>query len=111
MKKLDQKTIDLIQKELESIPEKYHKNFNSNHEGYAVLLEEVRELENVVFFGEKSLSKDGIENKTISMVREEYPDIHAGNIWEHKDKALKMRIREEAVQIAAMACRIIQELT
>lgn len=111
MKILEQKTVDMIRKELASIPEKYQKNFNSTHEGYAVLLEEVRELENVVFFGEKSLSKDGIENKTITMVREEFPEINAGNIWEHKDKAHKMRLREEATQIAAMAVRIIQELT
>jgi hypothetical protein len=72
----------LIDSELKSIPEKYQKDFNSNHEGYAVLLEEVRELENEVFFGEK---KNGDNHKN--------------------------RLRQEAVQIAAMAVRFIQELT
>ncbi|MFD2961343.1 MULTISPECIES: hypothetical protein [Olivibacter] len=82
MKYLHLRTVELIDLELKSIPEKYHKDFNSAHEGYAVLLEEVRELENEVFFGEK---RNG-ENH-------------------------KQRLREEAVQIAAMAARIIQELT
>lgn len=82
MKQLNIKTSKLIDLELRSIPEKYHRNFSSVHEGYAVLLEEVRELENEVFFGEK---KNG--------------DNH------------KQRLREEAIQVAAMAVRIIQELT
>ena len=82
MKYLKLSTVELIDYELKSIPEKYQKDFNSTHEGYAVLLEEVRELENEVFFGEK---KNGVNHK--------------------------MRLRQEAVQVAAMAVRIIQELT
>lgn len=82
MIKLEMRTIEMIEKEILSIPEKYQQPFNSKHEGYAVLLEEVRELENEIFFGEK---KD--------------------------ESGHKQRIREEAVQVAAMACRIIQELT
>ncbi len=96
---LKQETADLIKAEMESIPEKYWKPFNSTHEGYAVLLEEVREIEHVVFFGEKEA-----KNKVKHDLNPEY----------RKNKAIeihKSRLREEAVQIAAMACRIIQELT
>lgn len=77
-------TADLIRKEMESIPEKYQKPFNSLHEGLAVLREEYVELEDEIFFGEKRTE----------------------TIKRHKE-----RVREEAVQVAAMACRIIQELT
>jgi hypothetical protein len=87
---LEPETIDLIKKELESIPEKFHKPFNSKHEGYGVLLEEVRELEQEVFFGEK---------------------VARNNNSLDPGKHHKQRIREEAVQVAAMAIRIIQELT
>ena len=90
MIKLDQKTIDEIKNEMDSIPLEYHKPFNSTHEGIAVLLEEYRELENEIFFGEKIAKKEDILN---------YKNIH------------KDRIRKEAIQVAAMACRIIQELT
>ena len=82
---LDQKTAEAIRIEMESIPEKYQKPFNSTHEGLGVLREEYIELENEIFFGEK---KGWLNNKN------------------HKD-----RIREEAIQVAAMAARIIQELT
>jgi hypothetical protein len=83
MKKAEQSTIDLIQKELSLIPEKYQKNLNSGHEGFAILLEEIDELKQEIFWGEKGITES--ENKK--------------------------RIREEAVQVAAMAIRIIQELT
>ncbi len=92
MKTLQPETKELIQDELESIPKEYHKNFNSVHEGYAVLLEEVRELESEVFFGRKK-AQDGRGRSEFS------------------DKVWKKNIREEAVQVAAMAVRIIQELT
>jgi len=85
-----QSTIDLLKEEINSIPKEYHKPFNSKHEGYAVLLEEVRELEHVVFFGEKEAKQKFLSD---------YQAIH------------KQRLKEEAVQVAAMAIRIIQELT
>lgn len=72
----------LIGAELTRIPEGYRRPFNSAHEGFAVLYEEVLELQNVVFWGEKSFGS------------EEY----------------KKRLRAEAVQVAAMAVRMIQEL-
>jgi hypothetical protein len=81
--KLEAETVDLIQKEIDSIPEKFQTKLNSNHEGFGVLYEEVLELQQELFWGEKNL----------------------------KEKEHKERIREEAVQVAAMAIRIIQELT
>lgn len=82
MIRLEEKTAKLIDQELRSIPEKYQKNFNSVHEGYAVLLEEVEELKQEAFWGEKGGDKE---------------------VWKEKLKA-------EAVQVAAMAVRFIQEL-
>lgn len=93
---LKQETADLIRKEMESIPEKYQKPFNSPHEGLGVLREEYIELENEIFFGEKK-AKDHPYTK-------EPGAIAADLIWKEK-------IRREAVQVAAMACRIIQEIT
>jgi len=68
------------------LPEIYaNSNFNSSHEGYAVILEEVRELEQQVFFGFKAAGRN--------------PANH------------KQRMREECIQVAAMCVRFIQELT
>lgn len=88
-------TVELIQNEFKKIPEKYRHPFNSNHEGYAVMLEEVRELEDEIFFGEK-------------IVKAELK--HPGDLRD-PGKLHRERIRAEAVQVAAMAIRIIQELT
>jgi hypothetical protein len=97
MKTFDDLTIKLIHYELDSIPEEYQKDFNSIHEGYAVILEEVRELEQEVFFGKKKakieVALQGINGNQTAM------EIH------------KQRMREECVQIAAMCARFIQELT
>ncbi len=94
--KLETGTIDLIRQEIDLIPEKYQKKFNSPHEGYAILKEEVDELWEQIKNGEKRIKKQ--------LGRE--PDFTHDVDYYHK-KA----IREEAVQVAAMACRIIQELT
>lgn len=72
----------LIDEELISIPGEFSKPFNSAHEGFAVLYEEVLELRQVVFWGRKGVTND------------EY----------------RRRLHAEAVQVAAMAVRIIQEL-
>ena len=99
---LKSETAEAIKNELESIPERYHKPFNSNHEGYAILLEEVRELENEIFFGEKPLKKQILENSD-GFSKEE--------IQCAVQRAHNERIKKEAIQVAAMAVRIIQELT
>lgn len=91
MIELKQDTVELIRAELASIPEQHH-NFRNVHEGLGVLREEYMELEQEMFFGEKASKKYPNPNGT--------PD----EIW-------KERIRKEAVQVAAMAIRIIQELT
>lgn len=81
---LKKETAEAIRIEMESIPEKYQKPFNSVHEGLAVLREEYVELENEIFFGEKIVATK--------------------EVW-------RANIKKEAIQVAAMAARIIQELT
>ncbi len=89
---LNQETAEAIRMEMESIPEKYQRPFISVHEGLAVLREEYIELENEIFFGEKKAhTQKGMASDSQA-------------IW-------KERIRREAIQVAAMASRIIQELT
>lgn len=95
----------MIRSELENIPEKYARtNFNSIHEGYAVILEEVRELEQEVFFGEKKAKRQAISQPTMIPVSNQDRETYATAL--HKE-----RMREECVQIAAMCVRFIQELT
>lgn len=106
MKTLKVDTGRLICKELESLPEKYaHKDFNSTHEGYAVILEEVRELENEVFFGWKR-AKAEAEN-----IHNGYYKNNGITVIEKATEIHNQRMREECIQIAAMCARFIQELT
>lgn len=78
-------SISLIERELDRAFMKHgEKPFNSDHEGYAVLLEEVDEYWDEVKNGYKRSGKDR-------------------GLW-------NLKKRNEAVQIAAMAIRIIQEL-
>jgi len=95
----DKKSFQLIKDELESIPEKYQKPFNSMHEGLGVLREEYIELEGQIFFGKKIAASEVEDN-----ISEKYRKSET-------EKRYKQRVREEAVQVAAMAVRIIQELT
>ncbi len=55
--------------------------FNSTHEGYAVILEEVEELKREVFWGHKGCT----------------------------DRHHRKRMRAEAVQVAAMALRFLND--
>lgn len=77
-------------KELERARAKFGRRFNSAHEGYAVLLEEVEELKREVFWGRID---DGLNHS---------PADHA----EHR----RQRMRAEAVQVAAMALRFIEDV-
>jgi hypothetical protein len=104
---LQKETAEAIRIEMESIPEKYQKPFNSVHEGLAVLREEYIELENEIFFGEKKAKADFLEpdHPIDKQIEHEKQFINGGHLlW-------KKRIRTEAIQVAAMAARIIQELT
>ena len=93
---LQKSTAEAIRIEMESIPEKYQKPFNSVHEGLAVLREEYVELENEIFFGEKKAKEHPYATNE--------PALDPKLIWKEK-------IKREAIQVAAMAARIIQELT
>lgn len=104
---LKKETAEAIRIEMESIPEKYQKPFNSVHEGLAVLREEYVELENEIFFGEKVAKKDFMEPTypiDKQLEHEKQFTNGANELW-------KERIKTEAIQVAAMAARIIQELT
>lgn len=104
---LKTETSELIRMEMESIPEKYQKPFNSGHEGYAVLLEEVDELKDEIFFGEKKHQKVLEWSMTADPTKVGKPTVSK----EDAERNHRAAIRAEAIQVAAMACRIIQELT
>ena len=83
MKAIHWETMQLITQELANLPHEYaSNNFASEAEGIAVIREEYLELENEVFWGKKKAAN----------TRE----------WKNKMKA-------EAVQLACMAIRLIQE--
>ncbi len=94
---LKPETASLINDELESVPEKYQKPFNSPHEALGVIREEYVELVNEIFFGEKKA----------------YNELYYIDSEECRKDAKKiniLRIKQEAVQVAAMCARLIQEL-
>ena len=101
---LKQDTVELIRAELASIPEKYHTPFHSVHEGLGVLREEYLELEQEMFFGEKKAYNDALQNPF-------YQNQGIITLKKSAEANWKDNIRKEAVQVAAMAIRIIQELT
>ena len=72
--------LEVVSRELVNARAKFPP-FNSAHEGYAVLLEEVEELKQEVFWGAK--------NST--------PKVHS------------IKMRAEAIQVAAMALRFIED--
>lgn len=100
MKTFTYEVANEIKDELESLPEKYANNFNSTHEGLAVIQEEFEELKDEVFFGEK---RAYAEAKKIFFTREQ--------LAEKTSQYHKLKLRKEAIQLAAMCVRFIQELT
>src|SRR5690606_10929937 len=101
MKTLSEQVANEIKAELESLPEKYaNTDFNSTHEGLAVIQEEFEELKDEVFFGEK---RAYAEAKKIFFTRKQ--------LAEKTSQYHKLKLRKEAIQLAAMCVRFIQELT
>ena len=100
MKTLSEQVANEIKYELETLPEKYsNSTFNSHHEGLAVIQKHFEELKDEVFFGEKRAAKL-VENDLSPEYRKAFAESR------HKDN-----MRHEAIQIAAMCVRFIQELT
>jgi hypothetical protein len=105
MKTLTEQVANEIKAELENLPEKYaNSTFNSHHEGLAVIWEEFEELKDEVFFGEKKVAQGTppvsvLQYRTQEDVDNDITSLH------------KKRLRHEAIQIAAMCVRFIQELT
>ena len=90
MKTLSEQVANEIKAELESLPEKYaNSTFNSYHEGLAVIQEEFEELKDEVFTH----------------------DLNQAYRIEYTDSTHRRRMRKQAIQIAAMCVRFIQELT
>lgn len=96
---LKSETAKLIDQELQSVPERYQKPFNSVHEALGVIREEYIELEQEIFFGEKQVKAE------LDYLQPDAPQ-QAKNIKEEYHR----RIKKEAVQVAAMCVRLIQEL-
>lgn len=100
MKTLSEQVANEIKDELENLPEKYaDTDFNSTHEGIAVIWEEFEELKDEVFFGAKRAAKE-VEH-----------DLNQAYRIEYTDSTHRRRMRTEAIQVAAMCVRFIQELT
>lgn len=101
---------ELIQKsiklELENIKKNYGENYNSAHEGYAVLLEEVEEVEECLRYIRTDIKIlwEGVKNN--------FKDL------ENIDKAAELlmvvvnakQLAEEAVQVAAVAEKFVQTM-
>jgi len=77
--------LEEVENEILNAKKKYPSDFNSGHEGLAVLEEEFIELRDEIFWGLKN--------------------------WNGLERYHKNHIREEARQVAAMAFRIMVELT
>lgn len=99
MLELNAQTARLIDKELQSVPERYQKPFNSMHEALGIIREEYKELEDEIFFGEKRVRHEF----DFLMPSGEEQQAKINNLW-------RDRVKKEAVQVAAMCARLIQEL-
>ena len=95
-----------IKLELENIKKNYGENYNSAHEGYAVLLEEVEEVE-------ECLSYIRTDIKILwERVRNNFKDL------ENSDKSAELlmvvvnakQLAEEAIQVAAVAEKFVQTM-
>ena len=93
--------VKLVLKELESANEKFPP-FQSAHEGYAVLLEEVEESEEQLVYTKEKLNAlwSNIKRNNI-----DYSFVHVYNIQE-----LAINMAVEAIQVAAMAQKFIDSL-
>ena len=99
MNKVLDKLPALIEEELQAAMDE-HGDFHSFHEGYAVLLEEVEELKEAC---------EGIEF-LLSMVWENVRNDHEPEIlaFAHKLDRSAQHCAAEAIQVAAMACKLIR---
>ena len=97
MKTIHWKTMQLITTELANLPLKYREtNFASAAEGIAVIREEYLELEQEVFWGLKKM-QEKIKASDFVYSEQVAADLH------------KEAMRDEAVQLAGVCIRFIQE--
>src|SRR5688572_23091457 len=92
--------LSLVAEEIKRAKKLHPGNFTSTHQGLSVLEEEVQELRDEIYFGKKK-AQSKFDDKLID------------SKWskEQGDALHKKRIKEEAIQVAAMAIRIANELT
>ncbi len=98
LSKTQSRALELTAEEVIRAKELHPGEFHNAHEGYAVLLEEVRELEQAVFFGKKKCAEKYKHDLDPEYRRNATIDDH------------KQMMAEECIQIAAMAIRFHSEL-
>jgi hypothetical protein len=99
-----------VVEELEQAEAKFG-GFNSSHEGYAVLLEEVDELWDIVKLNPKKIMLSEQEFLACSELESNYDTTqwpHTLDIPKIQAKKHMMMMRTEAIQVAAMAIRFIK---
>lgn len=87
--------------------------FNSSHEGYAVILEELDELWDVVKENPRKIPVPGVITEGITEYIDTAESIHllqkkindVKGTWQDSDR--NNRMRAEAIQVAAMAIRFV----
>ena len=89
---LDSKTANLIKDEMERIPEKYQKPFNSTHEGLGVL----REEEGRTYHHDLNTGVllDFIPGSERDLIEEKEEVTVWVNVWKHNDNTFYLRVFE-----------------
>lgn len=111
-KALDKAILEICA-ELRKAKEKFPVIFNSKHEAIAVIREEFMELEQEIFWGKKEALKN-IENNYNEMHSPDSPFTDYGKrerFEKESENLYNSKIKEEAIQTAAMCLRLIVELT
>ncbi len=93
--------INLVYKELESANEKFPP-FNSSHEGYAVIKEEIEEAEEQLIYTKEKL------NVLWSNIKRNNIEFSLAHVYNLEELAINMAV--EAIQVAAMAQKYIDSM-
>lgn len=93
-----------VVEELERAEKKFA-GFNSSHEGYAVILEELDELWEIVKLNPKKI-EPSFERGDVNVMNE--IDLGKVDFEDWQKSRRKEMMREEAIQVAAMAMRFVK---
>ena len=97
MNAVENQVRELVKIELSAANERFPQ-FHSQHEGYAVILEEICELE-----GEFNIVKEHLKDSWVRVMKNEHPE---GSIKFTGDRAINVAC--EAVQVAAMCQKFLE---